>query len=138
MIYEKYGTTELASRRIRDLCLIHVPSGVHVIFVGRVTESLDHVYGAFYFQTNVVYFYMVQLEIKFITNQEQWFSYYYLIFYKKKKYYISILCVSALNKPDFYNINIDIKSMNTIILYEPLPKITNVRLIFRNLTIFRI
>lgn len=74
MVYEKYGTAEFARRRIRDLCLIHVPSGVHVIFIGRVAESLDHVYGAFNFQTDVVNFHMVQLEIKFKTNRKRSYS----------------------------------------------------------------
>lgn len=58
LVDEKYGTAEFAGRRVRDLRLIHVPSGVHVVFVGRVAERLYHVYGAFDFQTDVVHFHL--------------------------------------------------------------------------------
>jgi hypothetical protein len=63
LVNEKYCATELAGGRVRNLRLIHVPSRVHVILVGRVSESLNHVYSGLYFQTDVVNFDMGLLDI---------------------------------------------------------------------------
>jgi len=62
LVNEKNGAAQLAGGRVRDLRLVYVPGGVHVVFVGRVTERLDHVYGAFDFRADVVGFRVILLK----------------------------------------------------------------------------